>query len=60
MIEASAKKTLGLYKAVVTVIDSEYRKSYSSVDMFINRKTALKHAEAWRNESLELGYVTKA
>ena len=60
MIKASVKKIGDYYKAVVTVIDGTYKKSYYSVDMFLDRKTALKHAEAWRNESQQVGYITMA
>lgn len=65
MIQASTKKIGDYYKAVVIVIEKtkylpsgEYKQTYYSRDKFTSKQTALKHAQAWRNESLEIGQIT--
>ena len=59
MIKAKTKKVSEYYKAVITVTSGDYKKSYYSTDMFLSKKTALKHAKHWCNECLEVGYITE-
>ena len=60
MIKATARKDGEYYRAVLIVLDGEYRQEYRSSDMFVTRKTAQRQAEWWRHESIELGQVTTA
>ena len=58
MITAHTRKTGDYYKAQVVVTLPNYRQAYTSIDMFTSRAIAMKHAQAWRNESKEVGYIT--
>ena len=59
MIIATARKAKGTdyYKSSLIVKDSDYLKIYNSCDMFLDKKTAQKHADLWKNESLEIGQI---
>lgn len=57
MIRATAKKDGEYYHAVLVITDNSYKQRYVSKDMFLNRKTAIKQAEWWKHETLEIGQV---
>ncbi len=57
MIKDSAKKRGEYYHAVLTVTDSDYKKTYYSKDVFVNRATALKQAAWWKYETEQIGQV---
>lgn len=61
MIRATTRKTKdGFFQPVLTVIDGNYKKSYTFKDNqypSIDRKTAQKYADIFRNESLASGCV---
>lgn len=60
-LKVSAKKVKYLnneyYKAVLTVVET--KQQYYSSDVFIDSKTALEHANWWKNESLLIGQITR-
>lgn len=62
-ITATTRKTqvqgLDCYLPAVTVKDGDYKHTFiSHGDPLVTRKTALKYANIWRNESIKTGYVT--
>lgn len=62
ILNSAAIKSENYYHAAVKVFTAKGVKPiiYKSRDVFIDRKTALKHAEYWRHECLLCGYVTQA
>ncbi len=59
MIEAKTRKTKDGYFQPVLIIDGKIKHSPKDWNCpHIDKKTAQKYAEIWRNESLACGYVT--
>lgn len=59
MITAKTKKRGEYYHAVLVVESLTYKVkyTYTSRDMFVTKQTALKQAEWWKRETLDIGQV---
>ena len=53
------KQNNGYYKCVLTIPKGAKTEKHESRDVFIDAKTARKHAELWAYECKQCGYVTQ-
>jgi len=57
-IQCKTRKTKDGYYQPVLIVDSKIRHTPKDwAEPSLDKKTALKHAEFWRNESLQCGYI---